>query len=62
MFLADRIAVLSHRPTTLAEEIEVNLPRPRDHIVTREDPTFLSIRHHLMSSLLGDPARMRAHA
>ncbi|MFT4116112.1 ABC transporter ATP-binding protein [Bradyrhizobium sp.] len=62
VFLADKIAVLSHRPTTLAEEIEVGLPRPRDHIVTREDPAFLSLRHHLMSSLLGDHARTRAHA
>ena len=53
MFLADRVAVLSHRPTTLSEVIEVGLPRPRDHITTREDERFLALRHHLMEALLG---------
>jgi NitT/TauT family transport system ATP-binding protein len=55
-FLADRIAVLSSRPTKLTEIIDVDLPRPRDQIDTRELPRFLQLRHHLTTSLLG-----RAH-
>ncbi|WP_439551400.1 ABC transporter ATP-binding protein [Falsiroseomonas sp.] len=50
--LADRIVVLTNRPTTVAEEIEVALPRPRDPIATREHPRFLELRHHLLDKLL----------
>ena len=60
VFLADRVAVLSHRPTTLSEVIEVGLPRPRDHITTREDKRFLALRHHLMEALLGRLAPVAA--
>lgn len=53
VFLADRVAVLGSRPTTLTSVFEVGLERPRDQIVTRETPRFLELRHKLMASLLG---------
>ena len=59
IFLADRVAVLSAGPTKLKEIIDVDLPRPRDQLTTREDPRFLKLRHHLTTSLL---ARNGAHA
>jgi NitT/TauT family transport system ATP-binding protein len=59
IFLADRVAVLGARPTTLKEIIDVDLPRPRDQLTTREDPRFLKLRHHLTASLLAkDPAHV----
>jgi NitT/TauT family transport system ATP-binding protein len=55
VYLADRIAVLTHRPSHVAEVIEVGLDRPRDAIATREQKRFLELRHHLLSSLLRRP-------
>jgi NitT/TauT family transport system ATP-binding protein len=52
IFLADRVAVLTHRPATISEVIETRLPRPRHSIETRESPEFLALRHRLLKYLL----------
>ena len=41
--LADRIIVLSHRPATITDVIDVNLPRPRDI----DSPEYLGIRDEI---------------
>jgi NitT/TauT family transport system ATP-binding protein len=56
VFMADRVAVLTQRPTRISEILPIGLPRPRSQIATRETAEFLRLRHHLMSALLGDPA------
>jgi NitT/TauT family transport system ATP-binding protein len=53
VFLADRIAVLSMRPSTVVCTLSTELPRPRDSITTRELPRFLQLRHELLEMLLG---------
>ncbi len=53
VFLSDRVAVLSHRPSRVVEVIDTELPRPRDPLATREMPRFLSLRHDLLATLLG---------
>ncbi|HLS87324.1 MAG TPA: ABC transporter ATP-binding protein [Burkholderiales bacterium] len=55
VFLADRVAVLSARPSTVVRAIPTDLPRPRDNLATREDPRFLALRHDLLSMLLNRP-------
>jgi NitT/TauT family transport system ATP-binding protein len=49
IYMGDRIVVLSNRPSRVVREIAVPLPRPRDQIETREMPTFLDIRHDVLS-------------
>jgi NitT/TauT family transport system ATP-binding protein len=61
VFLADRVAVLTQRPSVISEVIETNLPRPRLALETRESPSFLALRHRLLSRLLTRPEG-EAHA
>ena len=55
VFLADRVAVLSARPSTVVKSLPTGLARPRDKITTREDPKFLALRHELLDMLLKKP-------
>jgi NitT/TauT family transport system ATP-binding protein len=52
VYLADQVAVLTHRPSQVAEIIATDLPRPRDALSTREHPRFVALRHHLLARLL----------
>jgi NitT/TauT family transport system ATP-binding protein len=52
VLLADRVAVLTHRPAVVSEIMETGLPRPRDPVETREAAQFLAVRHRLLDKLL----------
>jgi sulfonate transport system ATP-binding protein len=43
VYLAERILVLTPKPSTIKTEIRVDLPRPRDF----SDPEFVRIRNHV---------------
>jgi len=43
VYLAERILVLTNKPTTIKEEVIVDLPHPRDFT----DPEFVRIRQHV---------------
>jgi NitT/TauT family transport system ATP-binding protein len=47
IYLSDRVFIISARPAKLLEVLEVDLPRPRRQLQTREDPKFLKYRHHI---------------
>jgi NitT/TauT family transport system ATP-binding protein len=47
VFMADKVVVLSTRPARVVEEIEIDLPRPRDQLATKETPEFLRLRHRV---------------
>ncbi|MGW4094508.1 ABC transporter ATP-binding protein [Nocardia sp. NPDC004750] len=54
VYLAEHIIVVSKPPSILAETIEVDLPRPRDHITTKTDSRFVEIRSHVTRLLGGE--------
>ncbi|MCD1269945.1 ATP-binding cassette domain-containing protein [Microbacterium sp. MEC084] len=51
VYMADRIVVLSTRPSCAVEEITVPLSHPRDQLATKESPEFLELRHHVFTSV-----------
>lgn len=51
VYLADRVVVLSKRPTRVVEVIDVPLGETRDQLTTRENETFLRIRHEVIEHI-----------
>jgi NitT/TauT family transport system ATP-binding protein len=47
VYLAQRVFVLSGRPTEVLDEVEVTLPDERDQLTTRSDPEFARLRGHV---------------
>ena len=42
---------MESRPGRIGEVVDVDLPRPRNQLTTREDPRFLALRHRLFNLL-----------
>jgi len=51
IYLGDRVVVLGRSPATVVESVEIELPRPRNQLTTREDGRFLAYRHRLFEIL-----------
>jgi NitT/TauT family transport system ATP-binding protein len=51
IYLGDRVIAMESRPGRIGEVVEVDLPRPRSQLTTREDPRFLALRHRLFNLL-----------
>ena len=51
VYLADRVVVLSRRPTRVVQEFAVPLGKPRDQIATREERGYLDIRHQVLERI-----------
>jgi NitT/TauT family transport system ATP-binding protein len=62
ILLSDRVLVLSARPSTVIAEIEVELPRPRDQLKTKELPRFLELREQVYALLGLDGGRAAGSA
>ena len=51
IYLGDRVIAMESRPGRIGEVVDVDLPRPRNQLSTREDPRFLALRHRLFNLL-----------
>jgi NitT/TauT family transport system ATP-binding protein len=51
IYLSDRIIVLSGTPAGVSMMVDVNLPRPRHQLETRDDSEFLALRHQIFDSI-----------
>jgi len=51
IILGDRIALMSSRPGTVKEVLDVDIPRPRDPEEVRRMSQYLTLRHHIWSEL-----------
>jgi NitT/TauT family transport system ATP-binding protein len=65
IYLSTRVISLSKPPTSVAMDLAIDLPHPRDQITTRERPAYLDYRHRLLRQLFADeglPSRTEAFA
>jgi NitT/TauT family transport system ATP-binding protein len=53
VYLGDRVAVLRGTPGRLATMLDVDLPRRREQVATRELPAFLALRHKVHDAIGG---------
>lgn len=49
VYLADRVIVLSGAPTSVTEDLIVDLPKPRDQIGTKALPHYAELRNHVFT-------------
>ncbi|MCU1546749.1 MAG: transporter ATP-binding protein [Homoserinimonas sp.] len=55
IFLSDRIYVMSKRPSTVREIVNVELPRPRTRESMLQDPAYGSLHEHVRGLLMDSP-------
>ena len=58
VYLADQVVVLSTSPATIVAKLDIDLPRPRDQVATREDPAFVSLRSDI-ARMIRDQSQMK---
>ncbi len=51
VYMADRVVVLTRRPTRVLADLPVALPRPRDQLATREHRDYLDLRHEVITMI-----------
>jgi NitT/TauT family transport system ATP-binding protein len=51
VYLGDRIAVITGSPGTIGQTFEIDLPKPRDQIITRQMPEFLQFRYDVHQAI-----------
>jgi NitT/TauT family transport system ATP-binding protein len=53
VYMGDRVVILTPRPSRVQEVLEIDLPRPRDQVDTKEMPEFAHLRAHVYRAIKG---------
>jgi len=53
VYMADRVVVLSSRPSRVLEIVDIDLPRGRDQVETKSSPLFAEYRAHVLKLVRG---------
>ncbi|MFY1653447.1 ABC transporter ATP-binding protein [Solwaraspora sp. WMMB762] len=56
VYLADRVLVLQANPGRLAHDLSIDLPRPRDQVLTKLEPRFAQLRSEIFRLVMRPPA------
>jgi NitT/TauT family transport system ATP-binding protein len=56
VYMGDRVVILTPRPSRVQEVLEIDLPRPRDQVDTKELPEFAHLRAHVYRAIKGGHA------
>ena len=60
LYVAQRVILLSASPGTIAQNVPVPLPYPRQQIETRSEPEYLRLREHLYRNMVAQVMAGRA--
>ncbi len=55
VYEADRVIVLTQRPTAIRQILAVDLPKPRDQITTKALPEFVRLRTEVLKLIKNEP-------
>ena len=53
VYMGDRVVILTPRPSVVQEVLDVNLPRPRHQVETKELSEFAHLRAHIYRAIKG---------
>jgi NitT/TauT family transport system ATP-binding protein len=62
IYLATRVVALSRAPATVAIDVPIDLPHPRDQIATRALPAYLDYRARLLAQLFAEEGLVATEA
>jgi NitT/TauT family transport system ATP-binding protein len=62
IYLSTRVVAMSRAPGTVALDVSIDLPRPRDQIATRALPDYLQFRARLLAQLFADEGLVSGEA
>jgi NitT/TauT family transport system ATP-binding protein len=57
VYMADRVIVLSQRPTTVRQVLDISLAKPRDQLTTKSDPEFIKQRTEVLRLIQNERKR-----